>query len=605
MFRYVACVFDETDPAQTALAKSLSQRFGLPEWASVLSVRGLQIFCADWRLGSSEVNILQQGRGAVLGTVFESCDEHAKTALPKKVFPASQSLQIVKSGCRHLVDHGWGRYVAFAHDESLQKSYVLRDPTGGLPCYRMPLGGLHIIFSNVEDIVGLGIATPSVDPEYIAARAVLVFMHGRSTALREVTEVLPGEHLEFHHGILKQSFAWDPLQIARTDILEDADVASIELRRVAKSCIHSWAACYDSILHRLSGGLDSSIVLGCLQDAPTHPALTCLNYYSAGHDSDERHYANIAANHASIELIEQERGSALRVENLLNIRRSVAPTMYLGPLQSSKSEARLARETGAGAYFGGNGGDQLFYQSLGALSVADYVQTHGVNRRLLEVALDAAHLEKRSIWQVLRQAFGHRKPALIDDSKVSRAAQRTLMNEDAIAAVLGRNTATHPLFESSRGTPPGKFLHAYGLSMPPEFYDPLGAPGDPEPVQPLLSQPLIELCLRIPTYVLTNSGWDRALARRAFRDDVPREILQRRSKGGVEQNAKQILMNNLQAARDLLLDGELVQLGLLDRNKLDEVLSDRPTRTAGAVSEVFDHLSTEAWLRRWKSAAIH
>lgn len=135
--------------------------------------------------------------------------------------------------------------------------------------------------------------------------------------------------------------------------------------------------------------------------------------------------------------------------------------------------------------------------------------------------------------------------------------------------------------------------------MPTEFYDPLGRPDDPEPVQPLMSQPLIELCLRIPTYVLTNSGWDRAIARRAFRTEVPREILRRRSKGGLEENVQEILMGNLRAARELLLDGHLVSAGLLHRGRVEEALSDRPTRTAATMAEIFDHLATEAWLRRW------
>jgi asparagine synthase (glutamine-hydrolysing) len=181
------------------------------------------------------------------------------------------------------------------------------------------------------------------------------------------------------------------------------------------------------------------------------------------------------------------------------------------------------------------------------------------------------------------------------------ATHRKLVADRAIAGALQRGGFTHPLFESVCAVPPGKLWQAYAISMPPEFYDPLGAPEDPEPVQPLLSQPLMELCLRIPTYVLTNSGWDRALARQAFRADVPREILRRRSKGGLEENTQEILTRNLATARELLLDGELRQAGLLDPDRVAEVLSDRPTSIPGVASEVFDHLGTEAWLRLWPS----
>ena len=59
------------------------------------------------------------------------------------------------------------------------------------------------------------------------------------------------------------------------------------------------------------------------------------------------------------------------------------------------------------------------------------------------------------------------------------------------------------------------FLHPL-LRQPFDFYDPLGQGNEAERISPLFSQPLMELCLRIPTYVLTEGGWDRAVARRAF-----------------------------------------------------------------------------------------
>jgi len=120
-------------------------------------------------------------------------------------------------------------------------------------------------------------------------------------------------------------------------------------------------------------------------------------------------------------------------------------------------------------------------------------------------------------------------------------------------------------------------------------------------VHPLWSQPLLELALRIPTYVLTSQGWDRALARRAFAADLPQEIVARRTKGVLDYYAKRILRRNLGFARELLLDGMLVKRGLLDRKALEEVLSGRPTAIESPVVELFDYVSTEAWLRHWSA----
>ena len=610
MFRYMAFVWDETDRAQAEatqlLASQLQRTAG--EWSDALLLHGMHVLYAGARAGSSEIYRLNSVGGVVLGTIFEKCDQRSETALPKKSFPPAESRQIIAAGCRTLVTSCWGRYVAFAHDPTTRKSYVVRDPTGGFPCYRTSFRGVELYFSCVEDVVRLGVLQLTIRWDFIAARVVFVFLVARETALAEVIEVLAGEHVETDCRTpvrsVTRSFLWDPLRISQTNIIDDAAVAARELRRVARTCIHSWAACYDSVLHKLSGGLDSSIVLGCLQDAPSKPAITCLNYYSTGSNGDERLFARLAASRAGVPLQERERNSAVQIENMLDIARSAAPTFYLGPLQTSRSEAQLAREEGAVAYFGGGGGDQLFYQAQGILSAADYLRTHGLNRRFVEVALDAAHLDRCSIWHAIREAYRRRHSSPPWKDRAGLALHRQLVADGAVSRTLVRGGFTHPLFESVQKVPPGKLWQAYGLSVPPEFYDPLGAPDDPEQVQPLMSQPLLELCLRIPTYVLTNSGWDRAVARQAFHADVPREILRRRSKGGMEENAQEILMRNLATARDLLLDGHLTNAGLLDRRRLDEVLSDRPTRIPGAVSEIFDHLSTEVWLRSWYSAGV-
>ena len=599
----MAFVWDEEGLSQAQTAQSLANRLqpAAGAWSSALHVPGMHVLHAGVRAGSSEVYRLNGVDGVVLGTVFEPCTEQAESALTKKSFSTDESRQILASGCRSLVTRCWGRYVAFARDAAANKAYVVRDPTGGLPCYRTVCCGVEVYFSAVEDVVDLGVPKFTVDWNFIAARAVFMFLHGRETALNEVDEVLAGEQLQIERGNVVRSFAWNPLQIAQTDTIENAEVGARELRRVASVCIHSWAACYEHILHKLSGGLDSSIVLACLRAAPSRPTVTCLNYYSRDSDGDERPFARRAANEAGVSLLEWERSTAVRVEDLLHIRRSVAPTYYLGPLQTSRPEARLAREIRADAFFSGAGGDQLFYQAQGVLAAADYLHAHGLSRRFLEVALDAAHLDHCSIWHAMREASRKRSAVSPSSTRVESAALRTLVADGVRLRALQDGGFTHPLFDSIESLPPGKLWQAHGLTLPCEFYDPLGATDDPEQVQPLLSQPLVELCLRIPTYVLTSAGWDRALARKAFRADVPREILRRRTKGGMEEHAQEILARNLATTRDPLVDGLLMQAGLLDRGHVSEVLSDRPTSIAGAASEIFDYLGIEIWLRSWNS----
>jgi asparagine synthase (glutamine-hydrolysing) len=94
---------------------------------------------------------------------------------------------------------------------------------------------------------------------------------------------------------------------------------------------------------------------------------------------------------------------------------------------------------------------------------------------------------------------------------------------------------------------------------------------------------------------------DRALARIAFADALPREILERRSKGGAEKLARRILTRNAPFVRECLLDGQLVQQGIVDRRRLEAALGQGPSPEGVGTVPLFDLLGTELWLQSWKA----
>jgi asparagine synthase (glutamine-hydrolysing) len=127
--------------------------------------------------------------------------------------------------------------------------------------------------------------------------------------------------------------------------------------------------------------------------------------------------------------------------------------------------------------------------------------------------------------------------------------------------------------------------------------------GSPEYVLPYYSQPVVELCLRIPAYLNIVGGRDRAIARMAFTDDVPPTILSRHWKDHPTGVLEAMVMANLPKARELLLDGVLVQQRLLDRARLEAHLKPDAVSSRMYGGELFDHFACEAWARRWATAA--
>ncbi len=599
MFRYMAFVWNGTDRAQTQLAERLTTRFRAksPSWQCALEQPGVRVYYTGDRSGRTAAYRLCGGRGVVLGTLFRHSPDTSPIVADEKVtFDAQTSARIVATGGRELISGYWGNYVAVVHDASRNMTWVVRGPASTLPCLLVTHHRVGVYFSFMDDCMQLDLCRFSINWEYLAVD-IVGSVSTEHTGLHEVSQVRPGECIESVNSRVSTRVYWDALDVARTEVIENTHEATAALRRAVRTCVHAWAACHKSIVHCLSGGLDSSIVLACLKAAPTRPRITCLTQYSLGPDSDEREYARLAAQHSgSCAHVEQRRNSGVRLETMLGAALSPIPQGTFRRVQSARTELELAIGRGATAIFSGYGGDALFFQNEARLTVADFVHRHGIRRRLARIAYDAAQLEGLSIWRLLLGAFynglvPHHYNPLAEALRYS-----SLVTTDVVHTVRMKNA---PWSQSTRKTPAGKLWHAYGISCSTDYYDPMGQPSDPELISPLLSQPLIEVALRIPTYVLMVGGWDRGLARRAFADELPLEIARRRSKGGMAECTLEVLQTNLPFVRELLLDGQLVQHGLLDREKVAEALADRPSGVMKGVAAICEHLDREVWLRMW------
>jgi asparagine synthase (glutamine-hydrolysing) len=119
-------------------------------------------------------------------------------------------------------------------------------------------------------------------------------------------------------------------------------------------------------------------------------------------------------------------------------------------------------------------------------------------------------------------------------------------------------------------------------------------------VNPLTAQPIVEACLRIPTYVLLCGGVSRGLARKAFADVLPEPVAKRTVKGLPSAFFQQILRRNMAFVRERLIDGLLVKERILDREKLEAYLvADQPFLTVQP-AQILCYLACEAWLSQWQ-----
>lgn len=158
---------------------------------------------------------------------------------------------------------------------------------------------------------------------------------------------------------------------------------------------------------------------------------------------------------------------------------------------------------------------------------------------------------------------------------------------------------SHPWTTNVGSIPPGKQQQIDFLAEVLNRHRPLPRFEYAYEHHPLLSQPLIELCLQIPTYLLVRGGRQRALAREAFVDRVPREILARETKGDTTPSVTSAFRNSRTFLRELLLDGMLVRQGIVSRQSLEPYITLHEPFKQRQMHPLLSCVASELWARSW------
>lgn len=606
VLRYVGLLWDSTNGDAGRMAKSLEARLALPSlgWRVVLERPGLTLLAVASRFDCYGAHLLGASGGVVLGVIFDRRNplrSSAHGAMP--FFDQDESDKIARSGGRRLVEEYWGRYVAFLSDASSPCRRVLRDPIGDIPCYRAAVDGVDLYFSFLPDFLQLQSLRLTVNWAHLAARLVTGSAWADESALNEIETVHPGECFEHRGAHLSRQYYWHPFVVAKNDPIEELETAAKELRLTTRACAGAWGSLHERGVHVLSGGLDSSIVLSCLAQSAPRLQLSCLNFRTRDPDSDERAYARLASERARCELTEIERPPSLALEKLFECLPTVGPEdLVMRGLEVQPQIAAFAHSRRATAVFSGDGGDIIFFRGWPQLAVIDYAYHRGLGPSLVKLALEAALPSQVSVWRLLRDAVRHGTFRQEWDIRHVVFEHYRLVT----AAVVDRVRQDPNFFNPWKGPvhdlPPGKRFHAFGATRPSLFRDPLPQLKDLDIINPLMSQPVVELCLRIPTYLHAARGQDRAVARAAFAPDLPPGIVQRTWKGAADRHLKELMVSNIKLIRELLLEGTLVKAGLVDRERLAASLSGAPTRSTTYPTEIFGYVCTEVWLTHWARA---
>lgn len=171
---------------------------------------------------------------------------------------------------------------------------------------------------------------------------------------------------------------------------------------------------------------------------------------------------------------------------------------------------------------------------------------------------------------------------------------RTLLNPAHVSTV----SEHHPWMDASPDALPGDREKIHDLIGTQQFRDVTLRGVEHSTHFPLLSQPVMEACLKVPTWMWIADGRNRAVARQAFADRLPRGILDRRSKGSYMGYMAAIYTSNKLKMHEFLEEGRLCAHDLLDRSALASFFAKDLAPRDLSFLRIFDLCAAENWVRQ-------
>ena len=357
------------------------------------------------------------------------------------------------------------------------------------------------------------------------------------------------------------------------------------LRTIAQRTITAQAS-GSTLLLQLSGGLDLSIIAACLAQSGTEFA--AVNFASRSADGDERRHARAIAGRLGAplkEILEEDLQCVIRAPSEPRFRPGSNPVLL--PLDEAVEQHRL--ELGADLLVDGGGGDNLFCYLNGTAAVLDALRARGP-AFALHVLDDLAKLDACGLWDVAGQAVRRALPG----GWWRWNEDRHFLKRDALL----QRPEAHPWLDAPPLAYPGKREHVASLVHIQHFLDRrIGSRS--AALHPLMAQPLIELCLAIPSWEWVRGGIDRAVAREAFSRLIPSSIIERRTKGSLEGVFHRSFERLRPELEDLLLSGRLVGLGIADAAALEKAFAPDNWRNSEVQMRISEMAALELWLESW------
>jgi asparagine synthase (glutamine-hydrolysing) len=433
-----------------------------------------------------------------------------------------------------------GMFALAIWDGGRRSLLLARDRVGKKPLYYAEAPGLFAFASEIKALL----QHPALAPEIDTTALATFFVHGYTpcptTLYRSVRQVPPGHTLMVDpSGGLRLAEYWDA-PAGPTGEPPSEETAAGEVRRLLTAAVERRLVADVPVGAFLSGGIDSSIVVGLMARLRPDPVRTFSIGFAGDPAFDETHYAGLVARRFNTRhtTFVVEPSAVELIERLV--------WHHDGPFGDSSAVptyllARLAREHVTVALTG-DGGDELFagYLRFYATLLCERLPA---SLRMAAHRMAALLPETGSSRGVLHRL--KRLAAAAQLPPLERLARWVSVFHDDLPRLLPRAENGNPARPRASipaaaplGPDAGLLHRLLYLNFKTYLLDDLLVKMDRSSMahalevrSPFLDTSLVEFAFGLPDHFLLRGRTTKWLLRRAFRDLVPPEILTRGKMG--------------------------------------------------------------------------
>jgi asparagine synthase (glutamine-hydrolysing) len=546
------------------------------------------------------------------GEIFNHLDLRAELEARGHVFRTRSDAEAILHGYEEwgaqVVERLRGMFALALYDQKRQLLFAARDRLGIKPFYYHHRGGLLVFGSEIKALLAHPDVPRRVHRASVSDYLTYRYVPGPDTLFENIHKLLPGHRLTFESGNLHIEPYWDVSYAERFrgnyqeayERVKELITESVRLRLMSDVPLGAL----------LSGGVDSSLIVGVMAGLMDRPVDTYSVGFRARGPYSELKYARLVAERFGTRHHELEVGEEDVLKTLPSLvwfqdepvtEPSALPTYLV---------SRLARRD-VKVVLTGEGGDELFagYAKYAHDRYAGlYSAVPAPLRRGLLARLGAAgrrfHIADRSLsirddaerWSSWFAGFDH--------AEKRRLLSPELLRESA-AAPSSRIFARY--LDSVAGEPP---LHQMlyvdtKVWLPDDLLmkmDRMSMGASLEARVPLLDHKLVEFAATLPPSFKLRGMSGKIMLKAWAREMVPREVVDRRKVGFTVPVAEWFRAGLKDFLSDTLFSSRARARGYFDTGHVERLLKDHLEGRRDHSRALWTLLQLELWHRMFVDA---